>query len=111
MSNFESESVRSGKPTPLHLTVAEIAEDLSDAIVKLADRVAYLEKMAGGMQKKLDQVDRHALVFMGDWQPEINYQRGSMVRFKGAVFTALHEVIPGKGAPPSRDGSVWSQVF
>lgn len=89
--------------------VMGVAQPLTNSINVALKRIKELEQRIEGMQKKLDHVDKHALIFAGDWQTESTYHAGHLVRFKGATYTALRTVIPGREAP-DRAGTGWSRV-
>lgn len=90
-------------------TVARLAEGLGEAIEHLAARVDALEKMTGGMQKTVDHLDAHALIFAGAWLPESTYHPGAVVRHHGKAYTALRHISPGKGEP-GRSGAGWTEI-
>lgn len=78
-------------------------------IRELSKRITALERQTAGMQKALDHTESHALTFHGTWQAAASYPPGCVVRHRGAVFTALRQIHPGK-AEPGRDGSGWDLI-
>jgi hypothetical protein len=101
-----------GSATRAELYAALVDLNATSAAVNrsLLKRIEALEKQTGGMQKALDHVESHALMFRGDWQTSANYQPGTVVRHRGGVFTALRQILPGK-AEPGRDGSGWDRIL
>lgn len=89
--------------------VMTTVETLRAELAAERKRIAALEKQFAGVQKAIDHTTKHALIFRGDWQAAESYAAGNVVRFRGAVFTALREVHPGK-AEPSRQGSGWDLI-
>lgn len=89
--------------------VMTTVETLRAELAAERKRIAALEKQASGMQKAMDHHTKHALIFRGEWQAASSYGPGCVVRHRGAVFTALKEITPGK-AEPSRHGSGWDLI-
>jgi hypothetical protein len=90
-------------------TLASLANAMAEAMEQVSLRLSELEKRAAVQKKALDHIERHAMVFMGVWQVESNYQPGQVVRHGNATFTALREILPGK-AEPGQHGSGWDQL-
>ena len=90
-------------------TVSALAEAMSGAIERLAKRVAELERQTAGMQKTVDHLDDHALIFAGAWLPETTYAAAAVVRHNGKAYTALRTIVPGKGEP-GRSGAGWTEI-
>lgn len=90
-------------------TVMALSLESVAMVNKAFARIAALEKRLEGVQKAVDHHDRHALIFRGDWQAASEYSPGCVVRHRGAVYTALKGIAPGK-AEPGRQGSGWDLI-
>lgn len=88
--------------------VEQKAVKVSHILKGMAARIAELEKVIAGQQKHVDHLNRHALRFSGEWQPTATFYEGCVVAHKGALYTALKQIPPGKSAPSTRDGSGWA---
>ena len=107
--SFEKAGIKWDANVPVHMLMA-VTQNLIDLLGAAEKRIAALEKQAAGMQKAVDHHTKHALIFRGEWQEAESYSAGCVVRHRGAVFTALKDINPGK-AEPGRQGSGWSLII
>ncbi len=88
---------------------AAMGELIHETVEPLQERIKQLEERIEGMQKALDATRKGALAFAGDWQSALSYPQGTVVRFGGAIHTAVRDITPGK-AEPNRQGSGWERL-
>ena len=105
---LEKDGVRKNAPATQASFLLAL-DAIKDNFASVAKRLTALEKQVAGMQVSLDHTEKHALCFMGDWQPEQEYHPAAFVRHRGKTYTALRRIAPGK-SEPGRDGSGWSLV-
>lgn len=88
-------------PTAGGIDPEAFGEAMADVVREIVDplrrEVAELRQQAAGLK------------FLGEWQQQLAYPRGAVVRHREATYTATLPQPPG-GQPPNRAGSGWTQL-